>query len=137
GNFEEILSYFYPGDQVTFSYLRNNNSRKAELTLQNLEGGTGIIKREIFTSALLGARLESVNAIERDRLDIPYGIKITGISRGYLRELGLGNGFIITEINGKPARNPPVIGEFLEKYSGRLLLEGVTPNGQPFKQSYN
>ncbi|HLU89324.1 MAG TPA: trypsin-like peptidase domain-containing protein, partial [Cyclobacteriaceae bacterium] len=136
GNFEEILSYFYPGDQVTFSYLRNNNSRKAELTLQNLEGGTGIIKREIFTSALLGARLESVNAIERDRLNIPYGVKITGLSRGYLRELGLGNGFVITQINGKPAKNPSVTGEFLEKYSGKLLLQGVTPNGQPFMQSY-
>lgn len=137
GNFEEALSYFYPGDRISLSYIRNKNQNKAQLTLQNLEGGTGVIKREYYSSVLLGARLESVNAIERDRLDIPYGIKITGISRGYLRELGLGNGFIITEINGKPARNPSVIGEFLEKYSGRLLLEGVTANGQPFMQSYN
>src|SRR5690554_3231170 len=137
GNFEEALSYFYPGDKVSLSYLRNNNRRTAQLTLQNLEGGTGVIKREFYGSQILGARLEAVNAIERDRLNIPHGIKITSLSRGYLRDLGLGNGFIITQINGKPARNPSVIGEFLEKYSGKLLLEGVTPKGQPYMQSYN
>ncbi|HLW19670.1 MAG TPA: trypsin-like peptidase domain-containing protein [Cyclobacteriaceae bacterium] len=137
GNFEEALSYYYPGDNVSMTLLRNNNRRTAQLTLQNLEGGTGVIKREFYGSQILGARLEAVNAIERDRLNIPHGIKITSLSRGYLRDLGLGNGFIITQINGKPARNPSVIGEFLEKYSGKLLLEGVTPKGQPFMQSYN
>jgi serine protease Do len=137
GNFEEILSYHYPGDKISMSYLRQNNKRNAQLTLQNLEGGTGVIKREYYSSRILGARLEAVNAIERDRLNIPHGIKITSLSRGYLRDLGLGNGFIITQINGKPAKSPSVIGEFLEKYSGKLLLEGVTPNGQPFMQSYN
>ncbi|MEX2593786.1 MAG: trypsin-like peptidase domain-containing protein [Anditalea sp.] len=137
GNFEEALSYFYPGDKVTMDFIRNNNRKTAQLTLQNLEGGTGVIKREFYTSPLLGARLESVNAIERDRLDIPHGIKITGLKRGYLYDLGLGNGFIITQINGKPAKNPSIIGEFLEKHSGKLLLEGVSSNGQPFMQSYN
>ena len=137
GNFEEALSYFYPGDKVSLSYLRNNNRRTAQLTLQNLEGGTGVIKKEYYSSRILGARLEAVNAIERDKLNIPHGIKITSLSRGYLRDLGLGNGFVITQINGKPAKSPTIIGEFLEKYSGKLLLEGVTPNGQPFMQSYN
>lgn len=137
GNFEEALSYFYPGDKVSVNYSRNSDQRTAQLTLQNLEGGTGVIKREYYSSRILGARLEAVNAIERDRLNLPHGIKITSLSRGYLRDLGLGNGFVITQINGKPAKSPSVIGEFLEKYSGKLLLEGVTPNGQPFMQSYN
>lgn len=137
GNFEEALSYFYPGDKVSITFLRNNNKKNVTLVLQNLEGGTGVIKREFYSSPLLGARLETVNAIERDRLNIPHGIKISSVARGYLRDLGLGSGFIITQINGKPAKNPSVVGEFLEKYSGKLLLEGVAPNGQPFAQSYN
>jgi Do/DeqQ family serine protease len=137
GNFEEALSYFYPGDKVTVNFIRDNKRQTAELTLQNLEGGTGVIKREFYNSPLLGARLESVNTIEKDRLDISHGIKISGIKRGYLHDLGLGNGFVITQINGKPAKNPSIIGEFLEKYSGKLLLKGITPNGQPFMQSYH
>ena len=137
GSFEEILSYYYPGDRVRVEYKRNGETRTAQLTLQNLEGGTGVLRREFYSSNLLGARLEAVNAIERDRLGISHGIKITGMTRGYLRDLGLNNGFIITQINGEPAKNPESVGKFLENFSGRLRLEGVTPNGQPFMQSYS
>lgn len=137
GSFEEALSYYYPGNQIKVTYLRGGSTKTAQLTLQNLFGGTGVIKREFYTSPLLGAKLETVNAIEKDRLNIEYGVKITGMTRGYLRDLGLGNGFIITQINGKPANEPAKIGKFLEEYSGRLRIEGITTTGQPFMQSYN
>ncbi|GAB3648933.1 trypsin-like peptidase domain-containing protein [Echinicola sediminis] len=137
GSFEEALSYYYPGDRVTVTYNRNKQQRSTQLTLQNLEGGTGVLKRAFYSSALLGARLEAVNTVEKDRMQIDYGIKITALSRGYLNELGLGNGFILTEINGEPAKDPEEIGKFLEEYSGRLVVEGLTPRGRPFRQSYS
>ncbi|WP_373520497.1 trypsin-like peptidase domain-containing protein [Aquiflexum sp.] len=137
GTFEEVLSYYYPGDNIRIQFQRKNENKTAQLALQNLEGGTGIIKREYFSSNILGAQLEAVNTLEKDRLGIDFGIKITGMTRGYLRDLGLNNGFVITQINGDPARNPEEVGKFLEKFSGRLRLEGVSPNGQPFMQSYN
>lgn len=137
GSFEEVLSYYYPGDEIRVSFIRDNQTRNVNLTLQNLLGGTGVIKREFYTSTLLGAKLETVNAIERDRLNVSHGIKITGMTRGYLRDLGLGNGFVITQVNDEPARDPKAVGKYLEEFSGRLRLEGVTSNGQPFMQSYN
>jgi serine protease Do len=137
GSFEEVLSYYKPGDKVRVQFKRGNELRNVTLTLQNLEGTTGIIKREYYSSNLLGARLESVNTIEKDKYGINFGIKITAMTRGYLRDLGLNNGFIITLINGEPAVNPEEVGPYLEKFSGRLRLEGVTPSGQPFMQSYN
>ncbi|UCS93453.1 trypsin-like peptidase domain-containing protein [Echinicola marina] len=137
GSFEEALSYYYPGDKINISYIRDNKPKTANLTLENLEGGTGIIKRAFYSSALLGARLEAVNTVEKDKMQIEYGIKITSLSRGYLNELGLGNGFILTKINGEPAKDPEEIGQFLEDYSGRLVLEGLTPNGRAFRQSYS
>ncbi|MCH7409207.1 trypsin-like peptidase domain-containing protein [Belliella sp. DSM 111904] len=137
GNFEEVLSYYYPGDELNMTYLRKSNRNTAKLTLQNLDGGTGVMKREFYSSNILGARLEAINAIERDRLEIDYGVKISAISRGYLRELGLNSGFVLTQVNGEPARNPEKVGKFLEDFSGRLRLEGLSPNGQPFMQSYS
>lgn len=136
GSFEEVLSYFYPGDKVTVAYLRNGIEKSAQLELQNLEGGSGVLKREYYSSSLLGARLEAVNTIEKDRLGLSYGVKITALSRGYLRELGLRDGFVITAINREPAKDPKLVGKYLEDFSGKLLLEGVAPNGQPFMQSY-
>ncbi|WP_291777326.1 trypsin-like peptidase domain-containing protein [Cecembia sp.] len=137
GSFEEILSYYYPGNRIRIEFQRKNESKTAELTLQNLEGGTGVIQREFFASNLLGARLEAINAIERDRLGIEHGIKISGMTRGFLRDLGLNNGFVLTQINGEPAKNPEAVGKYLENFSGRLRLEGVAPSGQPFMQSYS
>lgn len=137
GSFEEALSYYYPGDKISIEYLRNGSRNKAELILQNLLGSTGIIKRSFYSSPLLGAELETVNAIEMDRYGISYGIKITSLTRGYLRDLGFGEGFILTSINGRPAKDPEKAGKFLEDFSGKLTLEGLTPGGRTFKQSYS
>ncbi len=137
GSFEEAISYYYPGDRITVEYTRGGSSNTAELTLQNLEGTTGVIKREFYSSGLLGAKLEAVNTLEKDRLKIPYGVKISSLTRGYLRDLGFRDGYVITHINQIPAKDPDEVGKYLEKYSGRLRLEGVAPNGQPFLQSFN
>lgn len=137
GSFEEALSYYYPGDKLNIEYQRGGDLKSATLTLQNLEGGTGIVKREYYSSALIGARLEAVNTIEKDRLKIPYGVKISSLTRGYLRDLGFRDGFVITHVNEMPAKDPKALGKYLEEFSGRLKLEGVSPNGQPFMQSYN
>ncbi len=137
GSFEEALSYYYPGQKLAVIFERNGITKATQLTLQNLEGGEGILKREFFNSAILGARLEAVNTIEKDRLSIPYGIKITALTRGYLRDLGLRDGFVITQLNREAAKDPKAVGKYLEEFSGKLLIEGVAPNGQPFMQSFN
>lgn len=136
GSFDEALSYYNPGDQVSITLTRNGRSKISTIKLQNLEGGTGILKREFYTSNVLGARLESINTIEQDRLGIKYGIKISNLSSGYLRDLGLREGYIITLLNNQPTKDPKTVGQFLETFSGRLLIEGISPKGQPFMQSY-
>ena len=136
GSFEEALSYYYPGDKVSVGFQRSGKLEVETLTLQNLEGGTGISKREFYSSEVLGARLESINAIDKDRLKLSYGVKITSLTNGYLSDLGFREGFVITHVNEMPAKDPKALGPYLEKFSGRLVLEGVLPNGQPFTQSY-
>ncbi|HAZ26734.1 MAG TPA: serine protease, partial [Algoriphagus sp.] len=64
GSFEEALSYYYPGDKLAVTFIRNGEVKTGTMTLQNLEGGTGVLKREFYSSKLLGARLEAVNTIE-------------------------------------------------------------------------
>ncbi|MDN3686811.1 S1C family serine protease [Cyclobacterium jeungdonense] len=136
GSFEEALSYYYPGDRVKVAYLRDNVRQESELTLQNLLGGTGVIKKSFYSSPLLGAKLESINTIEMDRFGLEYGVKITGLTRGYLRDLGMGEGFILTQINNRAAEDPEEVGQYLEAFSGRLKIEGMTAGGRPFVQEY-
>ncbi|WP_339904122.1 trypsin-like peptidase domain-containing protein [uncultured Cyclobacterium sp.] len=137
GSFEEALSYYYPGDKIQVTYQRRGKLNTVQLTLQNLLGGTGVINRSFYASALLGAKLETINAIEMDRYGVPYGVKISSMTRGYLNDLGFGNGFIITDVNDQPAKDPEKVGKFLEEFSGQLRIEGLTPGGRSFAQSYS
>ncbi|HEX5168567.1 MAG TPA: trypsin-like peptidase domain-containing protein, partial [Cyclobacteriaceae bacterium] len=48
--FEEELSYHYPGDKITVTYLREGTPSSATITLVNKNGTTDIIKRRIFSA---------------------------------------------------------------------------------------
>src|SRR5690606_32367242 len=43
-DFEEYLSYLYPGDKINVVYKRDNRMKSTSVELTNREGTTGIIK---------------------------------------------------------------------------------------------
>lgn len=128
--FDEILSYYSPGDQITVTFKRSEKEVKSRLILTNREGTTEIIKTKIFTSKKLGADLEIVPKVERDLLDIEYGVRIRKIyPRGLISELGLEEEFIITYINSYPIKTPEDLTEILSKIRGRVRINGVDKKG--------
>ncbi|WP_306415977.1 S1C family serine protease [Fulvivirga ulvae] len=128
--FEEELSYHSPGDKVTFTYKRGDNTRQANLTLTNREGTTSVLKREIYTSESLGAQFEAVPKVERDIIGIDYGVKVFNIGNGLVRRIGITEDFIITDINRNPIKSPQRLVEILEKIRGRVIIEGVNSQGR-------
>ena len=129
GQFDEIISYYSPGDNVALHYVRRNQPQKATLTLTNREGSTSILRREVFTSESLGADLEKVSKVERDVLNIQQGVRVTNIRRGFMRRLGLQEGFVITSINDTPINDPEKLVNILSKLRGRVIIEGVNTKG--------
>lgn len=134
--FDETISYFSPGDNVEVNYLRNNNPRKAEITLTNREGTTEILKREIYTSRQLGADFEAVPKVEREMLNISHGVRITKIRSGFIRQLDIDEGFIVTHINKIPIKDPEELAEILIRIRGRVIIEGINKNGVRGYYSY-
>jgi S1-C subfamily serine protease len=132
--FEEILSYCSPGDQISVTYKRNNKEYSRQLVLTNKEGTTELIHREIYTSRALGAELEKVSKVERDLLKIDHGVRIMKISNGLIRQMSLSEGFIITHINRIPIKDPETLNDILTKIRGRVTIEGVNKIGR--KQAY-
>jgi serine protease Do len=119
--FEEELSYRYPGDKVTFTYLRDNKLKNATLTLVNQNGTTDILKRKIFTAASLGANLESTQ----------YGVKVFGIKdKSVMKQIGVPENFTIIAINRVRVKEPEEVIEFFEKFHGRGYLYGVNSSRQ-------
>lgn len=118
--FEEELSFRSPGDKITITYLRENKSNTATVTLVNKNGETGIIKRKIYNDAVIGANLEAVD----------YGVKVTKIKDGLFKKLGLPENYTIIQINRQRVKDPQAVIEFFNKYKGKVLLYGVNSSKQ-------
>lgn len=123
--FEEELSYRYPGDKITVTYLRENKPTTVTIILVNRNGTTEKVKRRIFNSEIMGAQLEATD----------YGVKIFKITDGYMKKLGVPENYTIISINRVRVKDPQEVIDFFEKYKGRVSLYGM--NGAKEVIPYN
>ena len=136
GDFEEVISYHSPGDEVTINYIRDKKERATKITLTNIEGTTSVIKREIFTSRELGADFEIIPKVERELLKIDHGVRITKIRSGFIKRLGIEEGFVVTNINKIPIKDVDTMVDILITIRGRVYIEGVNKEGVRGYYSY-
>jgi len=120
--FEEELSYHYPGQKLTVTYLRDGKPGIVGLTLVNKNGGTSLIKRQIYSDAMLGAELEAVD----------YGVKVYKIKEGLFRRLSIPENYTIISINRQRVKDPQEVIDFFQKYRGRVLIYGINSAKQEY-----
>jgi serine protease Do len=119
--FEEELSYRYPGDKVTITYLRDNKQATTPVTLVNPDGTTEIIKRDIVESKFLGAHLESTQ----------YGVKVFRIQENSVfKQMNVPENFTIVALNRVRVKKPEEVVEFFQKFKGRGSIYGVNTSRQ-------
>ena len=129
-NFDEEIAYQDPGSRVKISFKRDRQIKEAICLLTNREGTTEKIKREIFISGKLGAELESVSKVEKERFRVDSGVRIVKITgRGVLSQLGFEEGFIITSVNGIKCETPADVESNLANVKGKIILEGINRQG--------
>jgi len=129
-NFDEEIAYQDPGSRVKITFKRDKQIKEAICLLTNREGTTEKIKREIFISGKLGAELESVSKVERERFRIESGVRIVKITgRGVLSQLGFEEGFIITAVNNVKSSSPEDVEANLANARGKIVLEGINRQG--------
>ena len=128
--FDEIIGYHSPGDEISVTFKRDDEIYIKKLTLTNREGTTGILKREIYSSQLLGADFESVSKVELDQLGLENGVKVFNIKKGLMSQVGMKDDFIIIRINRNDIKNPEKLTSILEKIKGRVLIEGINSRGR-------
>ena len=134
--FDEQISFRSPGDELQIQYLREGKIGNTVAKLQNIQGTTGIYKREVYTSQLLGAQLETLTKVEKDLYRLNSGVKIVELGAGNLRRLGLKKDYVITQINQVPVNDPKKLEEILNSIRGRVLIEGVNERGEPIYTSF-
>lgn len=135
-DFEELISYRSPGDDLTVTYRREQQLQTATLTLTNREGTTELLRRTIYASEPLGADLEAVSKVEANVLKIRSGVKVHQLRGGLLRRLGIEPDFIITRINQRDIGSPEELEDILTRIRGKVYIEWVSPRGKKGYSTY-
>lgn len=136
-DFDENLSYYRPGDEVTITYKRKNKIQQTRAKLTNQQGTTEIIRREVLSDNDLGVDLEKVPKIELEKMGLRNGVRINNLRRGFFKNNGFEEGFIIVRINGVEVSEPKQVVELLNKAGRRITIEGVDRYGSTAYYSFS
>lgn len=134
--YDEALSYYSPGDKIKIAYKRDARLLETTLQLTNKEGTTSILKNTVYTSELLGADMESLSKVERDKMNLKSGVVLGNVHNGLIRRMGLQKGFIITGVNNQLIHTPKEIEDILSQIKGRVIVEGYSSSGGRAVYSY-
>lgn len=128
---ETILKY-RPGDKVTVTLLRDKKEKKLDIELKNSRGNTDIVKEADME--ILGAAFQDVPEQTRRQLNIGYGIQVSGVRNGLMKNAGIQRGFIILKVNNRQIKSvddlEEVYKEAAKSQDQVLFISGVYPSGR-------
>jgi S1-C subfamily serine protease len=107
-----------PGDKVTVTYQRNGKPYTTTVTLRDQKGGTSTrTKADLSVTEKIGADFQSID----DKTKAYYGLNSGVIAKnvvegGEMAKAGIVDGYIITEINGKPVNSQKDVENILNKF---------------------
>lgn len=129
---QETIVQYRPGDKVTVTLLRNKKEKKIEVELKNSRGNTEIVKDADME--LLGAVFQEVPEQTRRQLNIGYGVQVSAINKGLLKDAGIQKGFIILKINNKQIKSAEDVEQIYKEASSSpdqvLFISGLYPSGR-------
>ncbi|HLW29987.1 MAG TPA: Do family serine endopeptidase [Brumimicrobium sp.] len=129
---QEEIGRRRPGDIVALTLRRNGDVITRDVLLKNIDGSTELTsKAELEKHSALGATFVELTKSEKKELNIKNGVKISSISTGKLRSIGLSKGIIITKINNEDVTSVEQLTSYLKRKDQKgILLEVMTESGQ-------
>jgi S1-C subfamily serine protease len=127
--FDEQLAYHRPGDEVTMTIKRGSDTKDLKITLTNQRGTTSLEKSKSYHSDYLGADLEEITKLEKEKYGVTNGFRVFNITNGQIARMNLPDGFIITSFNRKTYPDPTSLIQAMEGATGKIIIEGISPNG--------
>lgn len=138
---QEQISKFRPGDKITITYYRDNKKFQKTGTLRNSQGSTSITKKGDFSE--LGCAFMKVSSETKQHLGISNGVQIQGLKSGAVKDAGVKDGFIITEINDQPVNSTDdveyVYNQVMKSGNDErvMFLKGLYPTGKKYYYAVN
>ena len=128
---QETISEHHPGDKVKVTYSRDGRENTVSVVLKNISGSTNVVL-ESTGETVLGAKVVPITSQDKKKYDINHGVKVTDVSEGILKQIGVRAGAIITSINDKNVNNASDIREATTDGEVVNSIEGIQSNGTVF-----
>ena len=109
---QESLTMYRPGDKVEVTILRGKKEKTLDVTLNNMQGNTEVVKK--FDLTMLGAAFKPISDDVKRHLGVSYGLEVTGIEKGKFAEAGIKKGFVILKVNGAKIASEEELAEALK-----------------------
>ena len=133
GELQEIIAKKRPGDKVSITYLRDKKRHTETITLKNEQGDTKIVKKAEDLD-VLGGNFREISDTQKKQLNIAYGLEVTKVNNGKLKNAGVGRGFIIQKVNDESVKTIDDLQVAVKKASTSkspaLFITGIYPTGK-------
>jgi len=133
---QEQVSKFRPGDKSNITYVRNGKITTVPITMKNVAGNTSVVTPGMGSGEVYGARLEALSPSERRSLNVESGVKVSELSDGKFKDLGIKKGYVILSVNGKKVKSASEVRDATTNESSLKSIEGVQSNGTFFSFSF-
>jgi serine protease Do len=127
--FDEQLAYLRPGDNISLQLIRNDKIVNIDVKATNSDGNPVLDLNSTMNSSKLGASFSNVTKREKELYGIENGVKVTNVKQGLIAQMGIGDGFIIMQVNSQKFDTAAKLVETLENIHGWLSIKGITSEG--------
>lgn len=133
---QEQISKYRPGDKVQVTVDRNGSTKTFNVELRNAQGSTAVVKGAADSAEVLGAAFSALTNEQKRELGVSYGIEVTGLLNGKLKDAGIKKGFIIMVVNDQKISSPEQLEKIVDKVlkgnedDRYIVVKGFYPNGR-------
>ena len=135
-NFQELraqISRYSPGQTIEVTIQRGSEKKKLNVELKNDQGTTEMIKHRSVTD-ILGASFKDLPAENKRQVGVNYGVEVTDIKNGKIKNVGIKEGFTILTVNDNRIDSTTSLTKLVETILKQdpdervLYIKGLYPN---------
>lgn len=127
-----------PGDKVQVTYTRNGKETTSTVTLKDQKGGTSArTKADLSVTEKIGADFQSLDDRTKAYYGLTSGVVAKNVVEGSeIAKAGIVDGYIITEINGKPVNSQKDVENLLNKFTGTGQIKYMDDYGRGYQRGF-
>jgi len=131
---QEQLAKHSPGEKVNLKLVRDKKDKTIEVTLENEQGTTSVVKKADLE--MLGAAFQKLSVEAKRQLGINYGLQVSGVSSGRMEQAGIRRNFVILKINGQKIASTDDLTTVFKNARRSpdqvLFITGIMPSGHRY-----